>query len=132
VTELPFDLSIPRITRIAIGLGLVGVAGSFFLRGWREAAGFLVGSALSLITIRSWFKLAGNVGADGGMPGGGAAAFLVLRYVLIAAAIYATIKILGSSPVALLLGLLVSFVAVLIELFLGFTTPGLTKNKPSK
>lgn len=104
------------MTHIALVLGAVGTIAAFFTAGPRNAVGFLIGAALSLITVRSWFKLAHGLGADGSVPGGGAAVFLVLRYVLIAGAVYATIKILGSAPAALIAGLLASFAAVVIEL----------------
>ena len=42
--------------------------------------------------------------------------FLAVRYLIIAAAIYVTIKVLGVTPVAMLLGLLTAFAAVLIEI----------------
>ena len=127
MTTLPVDLSVTRITRIAAVLGLAGVAATWILLGPTEAVGFLVGTVLSLITIRSWFKLAGDLGADGSVPGGGAAVFLVLRYVLIAGAIYATIRVLKSSPTAIIVGLLVSFAAVLLELVYGFMAPKVSK-----
>ncbi len=123
MTNLLFDLSIDRITRNAIILGVAGLLITFALEGPRDAVGFLVGATLSVITVRSWFKLAGSLGADGSVPGGGAAVFLVLRYVLIAAAVYVTIKVLRSSPVVLILGLLVSFAAVLLELVFGMIAP---------
>jgi hypothetical protein len=124
---LPVDLSVTRITRFALALGAAGVITAWVLAGPREALGFLVGAGLSLITIRSWFKLAGNLGMDGSVPGGGAAVFLVLRYVLIAGAIYATIKILKSSPTVLIIGLLVSFAAVLLDLAFGLAAPKVSK-----
>jgi hypothetical protein len=127
VTTLPVALSVTRITRIALALGLAGVIGAWATAGPREAAGFLVGASLSLITIRSWFKLAGDLGADGSVPGGGAAVFLVLRYLLIAGAIYVTIKVLKSSPAVLIVGLLVSFAAVLLDLLLGLMAPKVSK-----
>jgi hypothetical protein len=45
-----------------------------------------------------------------------AALFLILRYVLIAAAIYAIVTLLGITPVAMILGLLASFAGVILEL----------------
>jgi hypothetical protein len=53
--------------------------------------------------------------------------FLVLRYVLIAGAIYATIKVLKSSPTVLIIGLLVSFAAVLLDLVFGLAAPKVSK-----
>jgi hypothetical protein len=113
------ELSIARITRIAIGLGVIGVVAAFALRGPRDALGFLVGAGLSLITVRSWFKLAEAIGASGKLPPAGSVVFLVLRYLLIAGAVYATINVLRSSPAVLITGLLVSFFAVVLELLFG-------------
>jgi len=39
------ELSIDRITRIAIVLGVIGVAVAFGSRGPRDAVGFLVGAS---------------------------------------------------------------------------------------
>ena len=117
------DLSIARITRIAIAMGVAGVLIVFAMRGIRDATGFLVGAVLSLISVRSWFKLAGAIGASGELPGAGTVAFLILRYGLIAGAVYVIINGLHSSPGILILGLLVSFAAVLVELALGQMAP---------
>jgi hypothetical protein len=113
------DLSITRITRIAIAVGITGIVIALALRGPRDATGFLIGAILSLVSVRSWFKLAGTIGATGELPAAGSVLFLILRYVLIAGAVYATINVLRSSPGVLILGLLVSFVAVVIELMVG-------------
>ena len=113
------DLSISRVTRITVAVGVAGIVIAFGLRGPRDAVGFLIGAALSLASVRSWFKLAGIVGTSGELPNAGSVLFLVLRYLLIAGAVYATIYVLRSSPGILILGLLVSFVAILIELVFG-------------
>ncbi|MDP9112466.1 MAG: hypothetical protein M3O20_02155 [Acidobacteriota bacterium] len=115
------DLSIHRITRIAIVLGVIGIALALGLRGWRDAVGFLAGAGLSLVTIRSWFKLADAIGVSGGLPAAGSVVFLVVRYLLIAGAVYATIYVLRSSPAVLIIGLLVSFFAVVLELVFGLS-----------
>lgn len=117
------DLSITRITRIAIAVGLAGVLIVLAMRGVRDATGFFVGAVLSLVSVRSWFKLAGAIGASGELPGASSAAFLILRYGLIAGAVYVIINVLHSSPGILILGLLVSFAAVLIELAFGQMAP---------
>jgi len=81
----------------------------------------LVGAGLSLITVRSWFKLADAIGASGKLPAAGSVVFLVVRYLLIAGAVYATIYVLRSSPAVLIMGLLVSFFAVVLELLFGLS-----------
>ena len=113
------ELSISRITRIAIAVGATGIVLTLGLRGARDAIGFLVGATLSVASVRSWFKLAGTLGASGELPPAGSVLFLILRYVLIAGAVYATIYVLRSSPGVLILGLLVSFVAVVAEVIFG-------------
>jgi hypothetical protein len=113
------DINKSRITRFAAALGALGVIATLALRGPRDAAGFLIGALLSLITVRSWFTLAEAIGASGELPGAGSVVFLILRYGLMAGAVYATINVLRSNPVALILGLLVSFAAVLLELLFG-------------
>ena len=115
------ELSIDRITRIAIVLGVIGVLIAFGLRGARDATGFFVGAGLSLITVRSWFKLADTIGSSGKLPATGSVLFLVVRYLLIAGAVYATINVLRSSPAVLVMGLLVSFFAVVLELLFGLS-----------
>ena len=100
-------------------LGLTGVVLAVALRGPRDAGGFLVGAGLSVITVRSWFKLADAIGASGKLPAAGSVVFLVVRYLLIAGAVYATIYVLRSSPAVLVMGLLVSFFAVVLELLFG-------------
>lgn len=106
------DISIPRLLRTALVLGAGGALIILIRQGPRDATGFLVGAALAWITVRSWGKVLGNLGAVS-VP---SAWFLALRYVVIAAALYVTMRVLGSSPVAIVLGLLVSFAAVLVEI----------------
>ncbi len=55
------------------------------------------------------------------LPAAGSVVFLVVRYLLIAAAVYATIYVLRSSPAVLVTGLLVSFFAVVLELLFGLS-----------
>jgi hypothetical protein len=113
------ELSISRISRIAIVLGVIGVLTALIVRGPRDAVGFLIGAGLSFITVRSWFKLADAIGPSGNLPAAGSVVFLVVRYLLIAGAVYATIYVLRSSPAVLVMGLLVSFFAVVLELLFG-------------
>jgi hypothetical protein len=134
-----YQLSIARITRLTYGLGAAGVLATLVIAGPRSAVGFLAGVALSLISVRSWAKLAeavggvaaasatpeaetGTAGASKPKSGGsaaGAALFLVARYAIIAGAVYVSIKYLGSAPAAVLVGLLVSFVAAVLDFLLG-------------
>ncbi len=110
------EISEKRVLRLTVALGGVGAAAVLAKYGWRDALGFAVGAGLSYLSFRSWGKLAETVGASGKAPAMGSAVFLTLRYVLIGVAIYAIIEGLGTTPGALIVGLLVSFVALTLEL----------------
>ena len=117
-----YELSLPRITRLTLGIGAAGTVAAALIWDVRVAAAFLVGALLSLITIRSWIRFAGMLGSENapnarlGLLSG---IFLVMRYMLFAAIIYVMMKYLGSAPAAILVGLLVSFAAVVLDLLSG-------------
>ena len=110
------EISHQRVLRLTLVLGAAGTLAVLAQHGVRDALGFLVGAGLSYLSFRSWGRLAETVGASGKAPAMGSAVFLALRYVLIGGAIYVTIKGLGSTPGALIVGLLVSFAALTLEL----------------
>ena len=112
------EISEQRIARITAVLGAIGTAAVLAMRGWRDGLGFAIGAGLSYLSMRSWQKLAESVGSSGKAPARGSAIFLALRYLLIGGAIYAIIEGLGSSPAALIVGLLVSFAALALELLI--------------
>jgi hypothetical protein len=113
------ELSLPRITRNALILGAVGIVVTYAGWGLRPAGGFLIGTAISLISIRSWFRFSEMITGHGARPGMLSMLLLVLRYSLIALAAYVTIRVLGSSPIAMIIGLLVAFAAVVADLASG-------------
>ena len=113
------DISEQRVLRLTLVLAAIGTAVILARHGVRDAFGFLVGAGLSYLSFRSWMRLAETVGESGKRPATGSAVFLALRYVLIGVAIYAIIEGLGSSPGALIVGLLVSFAALALELLWG-------------
>lgn len=118
------EISIPRIQRYALICGVVGTVVTLLTRSAPEAAGFLAGALLSLMTIESWSRIAASLNPEQPGPRRSAIAsgvFLALRYVLIGAVIYVTVKVLGVTPVVVLLGLLVSFAAVLVEILRQFS-----------
>src|SRR4051812_13828556 len=113
------EKTLPRIRRLALIIGLVGTVAVFLMRGTRDAAGFLAGAAFSLVSLRSWIRLAEAAGGGTSSPRSVRSArsygiFLALRYVLLAVALYAIVNLLGITPVATIVGLLVSFVAVIV------------------
>ena len=105
-----------RMQKIAIGVAIAGSVGAFFLYGRDVSVSFMIGAILSMLTLKSWSRLAGSLGGDVSIPARASAVFLALRYFLIAGAIYAIVKNLEVTPVPLIVGLLVSFVSVVIAL----------------
>jgi len=105
-----------RIRRLTIIVGLVGTAGVLLWRGPREAVGFLAGAAFSLISLRSWMRLSEAVGAASAPSVRAHGLFLALRYVLLAVGLYVIVNVLGITPVVVIVGLLVSFAAVILGL----------------
>jgi hypothetical protein len=99
---------------------ILAVAGAAVLVPWRgvpDALGFLGGGLFSLVSLRAWIRVSDSLGTRIKPPAAGlAGVFLAVRYVLIALAIYAIVNLLGISPVAMIVGLLASFAAVVIEL----------------
>ena len=119
------DLSFPRIRKLTVILGLLGGAITLAIAGPAAAAGFITGSAISLASFHSWVRLAEMLDPDApNRPGRGSAVFLALRYVLIAAVLYVIVKYLRFTAAAMIVGLLVSFAAVVIDLLFGFMLPG--------
>ena len=102
--------------------GVVAVAGALVVlvtRGASEAGGYLAGAAISFLSLHSWVRITETVGASGKKPALASGVFLALRFVLIGGAVYGIITVLGVTPVALIVGLLASFAAVILELLYG-------------
>lgn len=112
-------VDLKRIQVLTFVIGIIGSLAFWIFRGPQDAGGFLTGAAFSLVGLRSWRRLA--EAATTGQKTRGATAsgvFLSLRYALLAGAIYVIVNVLGISPAAMVLGLLASFVAVVLELLL--------------
>ena len=109
------ESTIVRIRRLTVVIGLIGTAVVFLARGPRDAAGFLAGAAFSLTSLRSWIRLAESAGGSGSTRSARTyGLFLALRYVLLAVGLYVIVRVLGITPVATIVGLLVSFAAVIV------------------
>ena len=109
------QLILGRVRRLTVIIGLVGTAGMLLARGPRDAAGFLAGAAFSFVSLRSWIRLADAAGGGGSKRSARSyGIFLALRYVFLAGALYAIVNVLGITPVATIVGLLVSFAAVIV------------------
>ena len=104
-----------RALKLTIGAGILGTLVAFLAGGARTAAGFAIGAGISYASIHSWLQLADSLSGKQVRTPLMSAIFMMSRYLVIGAAIYGTINLLGTSPVAMITGLLVSFAAVIAE-----------------
>lgn len=109
-----------RAIRDTLILGLVPGIILLIARGWRDAAMFAVGAAISAASILEWQRLIRlfNAKLDQQKTPRGAAtviAFFLLRLILFAGVIYVSLKCFQGSVIALLCGLGLAVVAVAWE-----------------
>jgi hypothetical protein len=118
-------LSFPRVRKLTVVLGLAGGIIVLIAEGPAAAAGFLTGAAISLASFHSWVRLAEMLDpAAPKRPGLGSGLFLAVRYVLIGVLLYVIVKYLRLPAAAMIVGLLVSFAAVVVDLLYGLVLPG--------
>jgi hypothetical protein len=109
------DFSPERARRLTWIVAAAGTLVTLAVFGVRHGAGFAIGALISYANIHSWLQIADALSGKRNRSIAASAMFMALRYLVIGTAIYATIKLLGTSPVAMILGLLASFAAVLLE-----------------
>lgn len=112
-----------RIQRIIFAIGLIGAVAAAVKFGVRAGAGFAAGVALSLFSFHTFRGVADSIGGDGNRRASAFAGLFVIRYGLVAAAIYVIVRYLEVSLMALLAGLFAAAAAVLAEVLyeLGFS-----------
>jgi hypothetical protein len=113
--DFSYDRALTRIKYLTIVVGLVGTAAMFFARGRESAAGFLAGAGLSYVNFELLSGLAFVVGGASAKARGWGV-LIALRYAIVGIAVYVIVRILGITPVAVLVGLLAAFAAVILEI----------------
>jgi len=108
-----YDRAIRRISRLTLILGFIGAAAVASVRGVRDGLAFLIGASLSYVSFWGWQQLA-NAITPGRKPR--SAKFFILRMIAILALAYVIIRFLGLNIAVAVAGLLVSTVAVLLEI----------------
>jgi hypothetical protein len=108
-----YDCVVRRISRIILGLGLIGAAGLAAFKGVATGFSFLIGAAISYASFWGWRQI---VDAFGPSPKKRKPAFFVFRLLALVAVAWVIIKFLGLNITAAALGLLVSGAAVVLEI----------------
>lgn len=110
--------SIKKLYRLTCLVGLLGFASCFWVAGVRSAAAFALGAVCSFGNLWVFDRLTASIvpGVDTRKPWKAGA--YVTRYILLVGAGYTIVRALNVSPLAVILGLLASTVAVLLSLIL--------------
>jgi hypothetical protein len=113
-----YDRAAVRIGRNMLWIAAAGAVACWAIAGWRWAAGFLLGSAISLFNYRAMKKLVESLG--GQTPGGrgisvGGGLRFAFRFLLLGGAAYVILRYSSISIVAVLAGLFVLIAAVFLE-----------------
>ena len=122
LTDEALQALLRRAIRDTLVLGLVVSVILFIASGWRNAAMFAVGAAISAASVFEWQRLIRlfNAKLDQQKTPRGAATVITLflfRLILFAGAIYGSLKCFQGSAIALLCGLGLAVVAVAWEAF---------------
>ena len=113
MTDREAQLSIQRVYQLTGLVGLVGFVSYFWVGGPRPALGFALGAASSFGNLWLFDWLSRSIAPGGTARKPWQAGAYVTRYIILLGTGYATVKALGVSPLAVVLGLLVSAAAVL-------------------
>jgi hypothetical protein len=108
---LDFERAAARIARNMVWIAALGVPSAWAARGWRWAAGFLLGAAISWVNYRWLKRMVEGLGGTRS-PGGFR---LAVRYFLLAGGSYVILRYSSISVLAVLAGLFVLIVAVFVE-----------------
>lgn len=113
MTDREAQVSIHRVYQLTGLVGLLGFVSYFWVAGPRPALGFALGAASSFsnLWLFDWLSRSIAPGATARKPWQAGA--YVTRYIILLGIGYAIVKALGVSPLAVVLGLLVSAAAVL-------------------
>jgi ATP synthase I chain len=112
-----YRTAISRMLRLMAVFAAGGTLVLFAWRGWKWGAGFAFGAGVAWINFLLLKKLADSLGATRRKPPStGSAVFLGSRYLILGAAVYATLRFTSISMLAAVIGLFVSLAAVLVEI----------------
>ncbi len=120
LTDQALQTLFKRAIRNTLILGVLVAVVLLLASGWRNAAMFAVGAAISAASIIEWQRLIRlfNAKLDQQKTPRGAlvvVSFFVLRLTLFAGSIYVSLKCFRGSPIALLCGLALAVVAIAWE-----------------
>ncbi|HKE26408.1 MAG TPA: ATP synthase subunit I [Bryobacteraceae bacterium] len=113
-----FERAARRIARNMLWVAFAGAVAGWAAAGWRWAAGFLLGAAISLVNYRGLRGIVENLG--GRSPDRRASAWpgglrFVFQFIVLGGAAYVILRFSRINVLAVLIGLFVLIAAVFIE-----------------
>ncbi len=114
--EVFLERALRRIFRGALILGIAGTVVALWLSGWRNGLGFLLGAAGSYLNFYWLHRLVEALVPGGRRPRKALLVLLATRYLVLGLGGYVTVKLLGLSLAAILLGLFVPVAAIIVEI----------------
>ena len=110
---LSYTRAAARIGRIIALIAIAGSLVALVLAGWRGAAGFLLGSAVSALNFRWLRRLVDSLGSPN--PPRRRSVVLAFRYLLLGGAAYAILRFTSINVAGVWAGVVVLTAAVIIE-----------------
>jgi hypothetical protein len=98
--------------------GVIGFGGLWMTQGFRTALAFLLGALVSLGNLYLFGYLSKAISPAPGESKPWEARAFISRYLLLFAGGYAIVKVLGVSPLAVIVGMLTSTAAVIASLII--------------
>jgi hypothetical protein len=117
-----FKSALSRALRTVLVLTVIGIPVAWVAAGWRSAALFLVGAAISALSVFEWQRLMGAVleRLSRGVKPRPLAPVLIwffIRLLLAGVLLYVSLRSLEGSVYALIAGIALALIALMIESF---------------
>jgi TRAP-type C4-dicarboxylate transport system permease small subunit len=114
IVDGSFEPTITRLVKLMAAITVVGTAATLAWRGWKWAAGFAVGAAISGLNFYWLKRLTDSLGST--RVRRRSAVFLASRYIVLGLMAYVILRYSSISLPAALAGLFVSTAAVIVEI----------------
>ncbi len=111
-----YGKAVERISRAILVIGAGGALGALWW-GWRAAAAFALGSAVSWLSFRWLRQAVDTLKPDAPPPPKRLVVFVALRYLMFGATAYVIVKVFGMNGIGAACSLFVPVSAVMWEIF---------------
>ncbi|MFZ0593212.1 MAG: ATP synthase subunit I [Bryobacteraceae bacterium] len=114
--DIDYGQATRRLFWLTCGIGLTGSLVAWWVAGNSAGGGFLIGSAASLANLWIWHAIARHLSSGEEKPSRTMAGLFAGRFLGLFALGYVILKTLNVQPLAMVLGLFVSALAVIAEI----------------